>query len=1328
MSAEHPHRSRRWLAGALIALVLLGAAAFVGLNIALSRVPAYQARLQALVKERTGLSIDFRRVDTSLHWYGPEVVFWGAVLRTPDRQILASARRGAVSLSLMRSLLERRVAIGRISLDGPELSVVRTPEGTFQVIGFQTENPERPFDLSRLPEGRYRVRDARVRFVDELHARQSWLLSKVALELRRSANGLEVQGSSDLPAALGRDLRFSVRLSGDLQRAQTWHTEAELQAESLQLARWRESVAPDAMQVLEGNASLRVRMRMQGSSLQDLSGTIEGRNLVASVPAWSIPIPAAMPLIIKSSEELNAADSRRAPAQPIASPPAPAKTLPPRVSYERLHAAIELQRVRNEWRLEIGKLDLGAADRAGKAARIDASWTVGENGLDALDAKADHLALGPLWPLLAWLPQRESFARLRALELSGALNEVSATYRRGASEPTYHVQAQLQELQFAPVGHAPGLGRLSAKLDANEHGGTLRFDRSPLAFNWPKTFRDQLALDSLDGELKWTRSSAGWALRAEQVKLANAHGRVQAQLALDLPSDGSSPQIELTADAYDLDVRATARYLPANQLGTKSLAWLDRAFVAGHVPHATLKLSGALAQFPFRHGGGEFLVTAQCEGVTLDYQPEWVPATQVRANVEFRNAGMRGEVESARLGGIDVEHATAEFKDFKQSVLVLKGRARSDVDQALRYLQTSPLGPSMGPVFMGLTAHGAGNYAVDLTLPLRNLAARYVDVNATLANAWVDHDALKKPAARVSGSLRVVNTQVHSGELRGQWLGGPVVATIEPQGQRSLLRAQGTLRANELATLLRLPASVHLLGDSAWSGYVQLGPRTAITGTAAHVDLDLDGATVALPAPMHKDADEHRPLTADLELQESGAVVRATFGAVRAMGRIAESDDGWHFDRAGLRADGATPGLPAHEGVRLEGRVETFILDDWLALQAPASSSGDGKSGLQLSDILRAANLDIGEFGLFGYRWHDVRGLLQAQERAWRVDVTAPQAAGRVQVPYSFASGDILTADMERLVLPASTDSAAAGEEKTDTTDPRRLPALRAQVRNFAVADHGLGELQLQLSRVPQGVHIDKAEVRGSSYEGEASGDWLWTPAGQLTTLDVLIASSDVRDTLTAFNYSPFMQAKHAEVKGKLSWPGGLNAKWLTQATGRLTIQADQGQLLKLEPGAGRVLGLFSLSALPRRLSLDFTDLTGEGLTFDTIRGDFDLHDGNAYTSNLLVSGPATEIGLAGRTGLEAHDYDQTAVVTGKLGASLPVAGALAGGPAVAAAVLLFSRIFKEPLKGVTRGYYRITGSWEEPVVERVHGTQAKEAAELSRALGEAAAKAAAGS
>jgi uncharacterized protein YhdP len=202
---------------------------------------------------------------------------------------------------------------------------------------------------------------------------------------------------------------------------------------------------------------------------------------------------------------------------------------------------------------------------------------------------------------------------------------------------------------------------------------------------------------------------------------------------------------------------------------------------------------------------------------------------------------------------------------------------------------------------------------------------------------------------------------------------------------------------------------------------------------------------------------------------------------------------------------------------------------------------------------------------------------------------------------------------------------------------------------------------------------------------------------------------------MRALNYAPVMEAKHTEITAKLSWPGGFDSDFPGRASGTVTVSADDGQLLSVQPGAGRMLGLFSVAALPRRLALDFSDLTDEGLSFDKVHGDFELREGNAYTSNLLLRGPAAEIGIAGRTGLGVRDYDQTAVVTGNLGASLPVAGALAGGPAVGAALLLFSQVFKEPLKGMTRGYYRITGPWENPVIERVDAAQGKEAANSAR-------------
>jgi uncharacterized protein YhdP len=78
------------------------------------------------------------------------------------------------------------------------------------------------------------------------------------------------------------------------------------------------------------------------------------------------------------------------------------------------------------------------------------------------------------------------------------------------------------------------------------------------------------------------------------------------------------------------------------------------------------------------------------------------------------------------------------------------------------------------------------------------------------------------------------------------------------------------------------------------------------------------------------------------------------------------------------------------------------------------------------------------------------------------------------------------------------------------------------------------------------------------------------------------------------------------------------------------------------------------------------------------------------------------DIGVVGRTGLATRDYDQTVVVSGNPSGPLTMAGALAGGPVGAAGGLLLSQIFKGQLEGLARVYYRVTGPWDDPKVERI--------------------------
>ena len=88
------------------------------------------------------------------------------------------------------------------------------------------------------------------------------------------------------------------------------------------------------------------------------------------------------------------------------------------------------------------------------------------------------------------------------------------------------------------------------------------------------------------------------------------------------------------------------------------------------------------------------------------------------------------------------------------------------------------------------------------------------------------------------------------------------------------------------------------------------------------------------------------------------------------------------------------------------------------------------------------------------------------------------------------------------------------------------------------------------------------------------------------------------------------IEAKSGHVDFDMSWTGAPGAGSMAAATGHVKVALDKGQIAGLKPGAGRLFGLASVAELPRRLALDFSDLTDKGFAFDTVHGDFDLHDG----------------------------------------------------------------------------------------------------------------------
>jgi uncharacterized protein YhdP len=340
---------------------------------------------------------------------------------------------------------------------------------------------------------------------------------------------------------------------------------------------------------------------------------------------------------------------------------------------------------------------------------------------------------------------------------------------------------------------------------------------------------------------------------------------------------------------------------------------------------------------------------------------------------------------------------------------------------------------------------------------------------------------------------------------------------------------------------------------------------------------------------------------------------------------------------------------------------------------------------------------------VFGFEFPDVVARLRGDGDAWRVDVGGPYAEGKVTVPVELARGRPIVLEMKRLHLASTPQPKPGGPgDPAPQADPRKLPAITAHVEDFAWQGRRFGRLDAAIVRDPRGITFESLRTVAPGFDIVANGSWYMEDGAPRTRVEGTFGSGDFREAARWLGYRDAVEARQARLTASLWWPGGPSGEAVGSMTGTLRLVLEDGRLRDVEPGAGRMLGLLSVAQLPRRLSLDFRDVTDQGLAFDSVTGDFELRAGNAFTQNLVLKGPALDIGIVGRTGLAAEDYDQTMVVSGNTSGPLAVAGALAAGPVIGAGVLVLSQLFKDQLQGLARVYYHVSGPWSAPVVERI--------------------------
>ena len=968
-------------------------------------------------------------------------------------------------------------------------------------------------------------------------------------------------------------------------------------------------------------------------------------------------------------------------------------------------------------------LEMGPEDFSVKLSRAPAKpgGELRANGVDLqkLAQMAEFLPLDPALhrTLATYAPEGKVFGL--GMTWAGPLDKPQ----------NFKLQSRFSDLGVRAGEGTPGFSGLSGELRADETGGTLVLDSHAAAIELTGVFNDpRILLETLSAKLAWRNPASGIEINIGNLEFANADGAGSVSGTYRTVA-GSRGYVDITARLTRADVRQVARYLPA-RLKENVHLWTARALLGGTSNNAHLKLKGDLAHFPFDdEKEGVFEFSANVLDGRLAYAEAWPHIDNIAAAVVFRGRrlevdGTQGTILGARIGRTKVE--IPDLLDLNAKVLNIVGTAEGPTAEFLRFIEASPVSGLISHFTRDMRAIGNGKLQLKMSLPLPLAKPKIAGNFQFLSNEFLPHESMP-PISQLTGRLEFTEGGISARNITGMFSGGPATVNVITRPDAGILAtAAGTMNAQTLQRALELPWEKKLSGTTPWRSTIALKSRVA----DIVFESTLVGITSELPDPMRKLMADSLPLrierhSAPGEPARDGTPVRLE-SMTMSLGKIVSGQ--WAYRRTSAGVENLRGNLAINEvasaparGLLISGRLAALDIDQWRELTVVTSATKN-------MDGVRV-DLKFGVMDVLGRRLNEVDFRSSFQDGTWRSNIKSremegdidwrPRDQGQVTArmkqftlpevsPYAQLRAQKLAADAATANVAASTaaTSAATGAKPREAKREGNLPDLDLIAENFVVKQHNLGRVEFTAANAGRDWNIQKLLLSNDDGLMRADGVWQNDPSKPLTRINLHLESNDIGKLLDRVGYPGTMRRGQATMDAKLAWSGSPQSFDYPTLDGNLILDAKRGQFSKIEPGIGKLLGILSLQSLPRRLTLDFRDVFSDGFAFDQIVGNVDIARGVMATSDLKIDGPAAKVQIKGIANLVNETQNLRVKVLPTIGEGVSLLGYFLINPLVGITSLVAQKVFKDPLSEFLSYEYAVSGTWDDPKVEKLRGPQ----------------------
>ncbi|WP_163923309.1 YhdP family protein [Photobacterium sp. Alg240-V54] len=971
------------------------------------------------------------------------------------------------------------------------------------------------------------------------------------------------------------------------------------------------------------------------------------------------------------------------------------------------------------WRIDTEKFAIYTDDVAWPTFDIAGQLRFGDqNQLQQWKLALSNIALQRLLPLINFLPSTNSMVKtLQQLQPSGLLTQIRVA---GQANNVPRFSFKVQQLSVKPWQWIPGINHLNATIAGDGQQGKVIINTTADSFAYERVFAKPLKVNQAQIEAYWHRSAQVTTFWSDHLAIATPDLTFAGQVRVDMPANAPT-WLSLYGEANVVDAGQTWRYLPRPALGNDLTDYLSKAIKGGQVKSARILWYGALNDFPYQHHDGVFQAFVPLTQAKFSFDPQWPLLRDMQLNLLFENDKMYIDSHQVKTLAAYSPKVVGEADLTPNGALKLAIDLAATGPQVQQYMLKSPLADSVGSALTTIEVAGPVTAKLNLNIPFNS-----TDVDAS-GKVYFKNNPITLTTPHlaiddVNGSLSFKNSAIKAQGLTGMLYHQPIQFGFHGDHVNNTpeykvnVSVGGQWQLAKLKDYLPSIVTDNVTGSSDWQAQVGVNINAKHVSYNVAATLPLKQVRSQLPYPLQQ-PQATAALTVHVNGDASHLYAQALLPDVAYQAQMSLLTPVPHITASNLTVGKRSLLTQPLQGQLVQLNSRQFNADQWLSLIKTTPANKVQSSAISHSNefslpLPTRITAKVAKLTLGGLDWHQVNSVA-TRGQGWSIKLASREADGYISWVHNQPLNVILKS--LHLNLPQLNQQPPAGlltpllatkQPSTVVTANDRsimaaIPKIDLSIADAWLQGYRLGAVTATLTKRHNQLQLQQLKIKSGNVSLKASGDWSIARQHNHTKLDVVISGSNSTDLLDRFGISGSVQNAPFNTHVMVNWQGTPWSIDRRTLNGKVSTDIGKG-IVSGVGGAGRLLGLFSLDSIIRKMKLDFSGVFDNGLAFNYIRGNGTIKDGIFDSNNIKMQALAGDMYINGKVNLIDEKVNANVKFIPDFTSGLPVMTAFAVAPQVALYVFAISTVLSPVLDVITQVNYQVTGPIAAPkVVER---------------------------